>query len=96
VILTFVGVAVLHALWDSMGTIAGILAVVATGNVVPALEYGFLRPGTAAAVQNLSTVFYIGGIAVLSILGILVLAVLVRRRRGRDAEVVQAHYADAG
>jgi protease PrsW len=95
VIGTFVGVAVLHALWDSMGGIAAVLAVVVTGNAVPALEFGFVRPGTAAAVQELSTVFYIVGLGVLSLIGILVLVALMRRRRGRDAEVVDRHYEAA-
>jgi RsiW-degrading membrane proteinase PrsW (M82 family) len=94
VIGTFVAVAALHALWDSMSTIAGILAVVLTGNVIPAFEYGVLRPGTVAAVQELHTAFYVLGLAVLSAVGIAVLVGLVRRRRNRDAEVVQRHYAD--
>jgi RsiW-degrading membrane proteinase PrsW (M82 family) len=93
VIGAFLGVALLHALWDSMGGIATILAVLVTGNAVPAIEYGFVRPGTAAAVQELWTVFYVGGLAVLSIIGILALLGLVRRRRGRDAEVVERHFA---
>lgn len=93
VLVTFVVVAVLHALWDSMSTIAGIAAVVLTGNAVPAFEYGVLRPGTAAAVQELSTVFYVIGLAVLSAIGIAVLVGLVRRRRHRDAEVIERHYA---
>ncbi|MGN6743525.1 MAG: PrsW family glutamic-type intramembrane protease, partial [Amnibacterium sp.] len=95
VIGTFVAVAVLHALWDSMSTIAGILAVVLTGNAIPAFEYGVLRPGTAAAVQELSTAFYIVGLAVLSAIGIAVLVGLVRRRHHRDAELVERHFAGA-
>ena len=93
VIGVFIGVALLHALWDSMGNIAAVLAVVVTGNAAPVLEYGFVRPGTAAAVQDLSAGFYVLGLAVLSGIGIAVLAALVRRRRGRDAAVVEAHYA---
>jgi hypothetical protein len=76
-----------------MSGIASILAVVLTGNAVPALEYGMLRPGTAAVVQELTFGFYVLGLAVLSLIGILTLVGLVRRRRRRDAEVVDAHYA---
>jgi RsiW-degrading membrane proteinase PrsW (M82 family) len=94
VIVTYVVVVVLHAFWDSMSTIAGILAVVLTGNVIPAFEYGVLRPGTVSRVQELSMVFYIVGLAVLSVIGIGVLIGLVRRRRNRDAEVVARHYGD--
>jgi RsiW-degrading membrane proteinase PrsW (M82 family) len=97
VIVAFVGVAVLHGLWDSMGTISSLLAVVVTGNAVPALEYGFVRPDTAHAVSQLTTVFYVGGLAVLSIIGIVALLVLSRRMRGRDAQVVDRHFSvDAG
>ena len=31
-----------------MGGIAALLAFIATGNTIPALEYGFLRPGTTS------------------------------------------------
>jgi RsiW-degrading membrane proteinase PrsW (M82 family) len=93
VIGVFLGVSILHALWDSMSGIASILAVVITGNAVPALEYGMLRPGTGAAVQELTFAFYVVGLAVLSVIGILTLVGLVRRRHRRDAEVVDAHYA---
>ena len=89
----FLAVSVLHALWDSMSGIASILALVLTGNAVPALEYGMLRPGTAAVVQELTFGFYVAGLAILSLIGILTLVGLVRRRRRRDAEVVDAHYA---
>jgi len=93
---TFLGVSVLHALWDAMGGIASLLAVVVTGNAVPALEHGFVRPGTAQEVQDLSTGFYVAGLAVLSLIGVLALVWLIRRRRGRDAEVVERHFATAG
>jgi protease PrsW len=96
VIGVFIVVSILHALWDSMGGIATIIAVLLTGNVVPALEYGMIRPGTAAVVQELSFGFYVAGLAVLSVIGILTLVTLVRRRRRRDAEVVDAHYAASG
>jgi hypothetical protein len=93
VIGTFLGVAILHALWDSMNTISGVLAVVLTGNVIPAFEYGVLRPGTVSTVQELSALFYVVGLAVLSAIGIAVLVGLVRRRRFRDVEVIERHYA---
>jgi hypothetical protein len=95
VVVAFIGVALLHGLWDSMGGISTLLAVLVTGNAVPALEYGFVRPDTAHAVSELTTVFYVGGLAVLSILGILALVLVSRRTRGRDAEVVGRHFAVA-
>jgi protease PrsW len=94
VLVAYIGVSVLHGLWDSMGGISSVLAVVVSGNaVVPALRYGFLRPGTAAEVQELSTTFYVLGLAVISAIGVAVLVVLVRHHRRRDASVVEQHAA---
>jgi RsiW-degrading membrane proteinase PrsW (M82 family) len=96
VIIAFIGVALLHGLWDSMGGISALLAVLVTGNaVVPALEYGFVRPDSAHAVSELTSVFYVGGLALVSLIGIVTLVVVNRRTRGRDAEVVDRHFADA-
>ncbi|BDZ44771.1 hypothetical protein GCM10025866_06800 [Naasia aerilata] len=75
----FVGVAVLHGLWDSMGGIASFVAVVVTGNAIPALQYGFLRPGTAAEVSTLASTFYAVGLIVISLIGLVLLWLMVRR-----------------
>lgn len=87
----YVGVSVLHGFWDSMGGLSAVLAFVLTGNAVPALRYGFLRPGTAAEVSTLSTVFYVVGLALISIVGIATLFGLVRHHRRRDASVLEQH-----
>jgi protease PrsW len=92
----FVGVSVLHGLWDSMGGLSAIIAVLVSGNAVaPALRYGFVRPGTAAEVQELSTTFYVVGLAVISLIGVVTLIVLVRHHRRRDVSVVEQHAAAA-
>jgi RsiW-degrading membrane proteinase PrsW (M82 family) len=92
----YVGVSVLHGLWDSMGGISSLVAVVVSGNaVIPALQYGFVRPGTAAEVRQLSMTFYIVGIAVISVIGLAVLFALVRHHRSRDASAVEQHGATA-
>ncbi|GAC1486346.1 MAG: hypothetical protein NVS2B15_00610 [Pseudarthrobacter sp.] len=85
VLTAFLAVAVLHGLWDSMGGIAAILAVVFTGNAVPALEYGFLRPGTDAAVASLSSTFYFGGLIVVSVLGLIGLRLALRHHKTSNA-----------
>jgi RsiW-degrading membrane proteinase PrsW (M82 family) len=96
VLAAYVGVSVLHGLWDSMGGLSTIIAVVVSGNaVVPALRYGFVRPGTSAEVQELSTTFYVAGLAVISLIGIAALVVLVRHHRRRDESVVEQHAATA-
>ena len=92
----YVGVSVLHGLWDSMSSLGVIVAVLVTGNrIVPALQYGFVRPGTAAEVTTLSSVFYVVGLAVISVIGIATLIALVRRHRRRDASVLEQHAAAA-
>jgi RsiW-degrading membrane proteinase PrsW (M82 family) len=96
VVAVFVGVSILHGLWDAMGGISSLLAVLVTGNAVPALQYGFLRPGTAAEVRDLSTTFYVTGLALISAVGLVVLFTLVRHHRGRDRVVLERHGTATG
>jgi RsiW-degrading membrane proteinase PrsW (M82 family) len=97
VIGAFVGVAVLHALWDSMGGLTSILALIVTGNALQELRYGFLRPGTEETVASLATGFYVTGLVVVSLLGMLALWLVLRRHRANtapdSADAVQAHVA---
>jgi RsiW-degrading membrane proteinase PrsW (M82 family) len=97
VIGAFVGVAVLHALWDSMGGLTSILALIVTGNALQELRYGFLRPGTEETVASLATGFYVSGLVVVSLLGMLALWLVLRKRRANtapdSADAVQAHVA---
>lgn len=81
VVVAFLGVAILHGLWDSMGGIAALVAVVLTGNAVPVLEHGFIRPGTDAAVSSLSATCYFVGLLVVSVIGLVALRLVLRRRR---------------
>jgi len=84
IVVTYVLVAVLHGLWDSMGGISTIIAIVATGNTAPALLYNTLRPGTQGEVSDLATGVYVIGLAVVSVLGGLALRWTLRRHRDRD------------
>ncbi len=81
VVAAFLGVAVLHGLWDSMGGIAALVAVVLTGNALPVLEHGFLRPGTDAAVSSLSATCYFIGLLAVSAVGLIALRLVLGRRR---------------
>lgn len=83
VLMAYVGVSLLHGLWDSMGGIAAFLAVVVTGNAVPALDYGFLRPGTDQTVASLSSEFYLAGLVVVSVIGLVALRLALSGRRRR-------------
>lgn len=86
-VVVYVIVSVLHGFWDSMGGLSSIIALVLTGNVVPALQYGVLRPGTAADVREISLGFYVLGLGIVSVLGGLALLVVLRRHRTRDHAV---------
>ncbi|MFF9565679.1 PrsW family intramembrane metalloprotease [Leifsonia sp. NPDC014704] len=66
----FVGVALLHALWDSMGEISSVIALLANGSALLELQYGFLLPQTAETVRSMAAVLYIGGIALTSAVGV--------------------------
>ncbi len=91
IVVTYVLVAVLHGLWDSMGGISTIVAVLATGNAVPAFMYNTLRAGTQGEVGEISTGVYLLGLGVVSVLGGLALRWLLRRHRGRDRDLSSAH-----
>jgi RsiW-degrading membrane proteinase PrsW (M82 family) len=85
ILAAYVGVAILHALWDSMGGISSFLALIFTGNALQELQYGFLLPRTAQAASNLATVLYIVGLAVASVLGVLALWIALGRPTGRSS-----------
>ncbi len=87
----YVLVSVLHGLWDSMSTIATVIAFALTGNLVPAFTMNAIHRGTAAEVSALSTGFYLVGLGVVSVVGGLVLMIEVRRHRPRDRSMSEEH-----
>ncbi|GAA2754541.1 PrsW family intramembrane metalloprotease [Amnibacterium kyonggiense] len=93
VVLAYLLVAVLHGLWDAMGGISTIIAIVATGNAVPAFEYDTLRPGTQGEVGGISNGVYVLGLGVVSVLGGLTLRGIVRHHRPRDRAMSEQHAA---
>jgi RsiW-degrading membrane proteinase PrsW (M82 family) len=74
----YLGVSLLHTLWDSMNSIAVLITLVLTGQ--HQLNTGYLPQPTPAQVQ-LFTVFTWLGLALISLIGVLWLAVLVRASR---------------
>ncbi len=82
----YVGVAVLHGLWDSMSGFSTFLAVLLSGNLLRVQEFGFLPPGAAAGVSALAIAIYVVGLVVIAALGLLILRLVVRRYRARDVE----------
>jgi RsiW-degrading membrane proteinase PrsW (M82 family) len=90
ILVAYVGVSLLHALWDSMSGISSVLALIFTGNAIRVLEYGFLPAGAAQAVAALATVVYVIGIVVLAVLGLLGLWLAVRTPRSDRVEPAAA------
>lgn len=80
----YLGAAFLHALWDSMSSIASLLALILTGSAGQLLEYGFLLRRAAQAVQSLSLLLYLCGMVLVSAAGVVTLWIVLHRAR-RDA-----------
>jgi RsiW-degrading membrane proteinase PrsW (M82 family) len=95
IIVAFVGVSILHGLWDSMSGIASFLALLLTGNVDPLLRFGFLRPGSAEAVSALASACYLAGVVIVSVIGLLALWLVLRHNRSRDAGRADAQTNDS-
>lgn len=81
ILVAFVGVALLHAFWDSAGSISTSLALLLDRRAMLVLQYtGFLDPRSSAEVQTTGLVLYGVTLAVVALLG--VGALLVVRRIG--------------
>jgi hypothetical protein len=85
---SYLGVSVLHALWDSMHSIALLVTLILTGT--PAqfqlLSRGY-QPNPTPAQTDLFTVLTWGGMILISVIGILWL-LAVRRAADREARTV--------
>jgi RsiW-degrading membrane proteinase PrsW (M82 family) len=83
-LITYLGVSVLHALWDSMHSIALLVALLLTGSPYQyqMLERGY-EPDPTAAQADLFTALSWGGLILVSLIGI---AWLLRVRRRADEE----------
>jgi len=81
VAVAYVVVAVLHALWDSMSGLSLLIALLVSG-VDPNQQY--VTPAAANEVGAISSIGYVVGLAIITLIGILVLRVW--GRRGRPAK----------
>ncbi|GAB3127352.1 PrsW family intramembrane metalloprotease [Glaciibacter psychrotolerans] len=80
----FVGVALLHALWDSMSGITAVVALLFTGTTVRDLTFGFIPPGSAQEAQSLASVLYVLGVIIAAALGVVMLWLILRFHRRAD------------
>jgi RsiW-degrading membrane proteinase PrsW (M82 family) len=88
--LAFLGVSLLHALWDSMSAIALVITLVLTGQVVQ-----FDPRGLAVVPTDVMTVYTVttwAGQGVIALIGVLWLLVLLRRSR-RQHRTSAPHWA---
>lgn len=82
IVLAYAGVAVLHALWDSAGDVAAVLALIVNGRAVAELtSFGGLSAQTASAVTALAGILYIVVLIVVAAGGILTLWLVLRHYR---------------
>jgi RsiW-degrading membrane proteinase PrsW (M82 family) len=95
VVLTYAGVAVLHALWDSASDLAAVLARIANGRALAELTTaGGLTAQTASAVSALASILYIVVLIVVAAGGLLTLWLVLRhyhraeRRRAAAQPIV--------
>ena len=78
ILAAFVGVSLLHALWDSSGGLTALLAFLLTGASIHDLEFGFMSSTTAANAAALASILYIVAMATVALIGIVVLWLLLR------------------
>lgn len=95
IVVTYAGVAVLHALWDSAGDVAAVLALIANGRALQELtSAGGLSAQTASAVTALAGILYFVVLIVVAAGGILTLWLVLRhyrraeRRRAAEQPIV--------
>ena len=82
---TYLGVSVLHGLWDSMSGIAAAIASAVSGASSEYAQFGFVGPSVAHIANELDLAFYWTGLVILAAIGWLTLGLLVRRHRPQDA-----------
>jgi RsiW-degrading membrane proteinase PrsW (M82 family) len=95
ILVTYVGVAILHGLWDSASDLATVLALIVNGRALQELTtVGGLTQQTASAVGALAGILYIVVLAVVAAGGIVTLWLVVRhyhhaeRRRAAEQPIV--------
>lgn len=87
IVVTYLGVSVLHGLWDSAGDISAVLALILNGRAIEELTtYGGLSPQTADAVGALVGILYIVVLAVVAAGGIVTLWLVLRHYRHAERE----------
>ncbi|MFP3466973.1 PrsW family intramembrane metalloprotease [Leifsonia sp. SIMBA_070] len=82
IVVTYLGVAVLHGLWDSASDLAAVIALIANGRALQELTTsGGLTQQTASAVTALAGILYIVVLIVVAAAGIATLWLILRHYR---------------
>lgn len=87
ILAAFVGVSLLHALWDSSNGLAALVALFLTGASHQQTEFGFISSATETNAENLATVLYISAMVVTALIGIITLWRIVRHHRARENDL---------
>jgi RsiW-degrading membrane proteinase PrsW (M82 family) len=91
IVATYLGVSLLHAIWDSMSGISAVAALVFSGNAIRVIETGFLPASAAQTVEALAAVLYVVGLGIVALLGIIALRLALRPSRRERAEASGLH-----
>ena len=91
VVVTYVGVAILHGLWDSASDLAAVIALIVNGRALEELATaGGLTAQTSSAVTALAGILYIVVLIVVAAGGILTLWLILRHyRRAERARMAE-------
>ena len=81
--IAYVGVALLHGLWDSNSTISTLLAFLVTGTPLSAARNG----AVPVSIAGLATTLYVVGLAIVSAIGVVILIAVLIRAKKRTAVV---------
>jgi RsiW-degrading membrane proteinase PrsW (M82 family) len=80
IVVAYLGVSLLHAVWDSLSGISSILALLFSGHAIQVLQYGFLSQHAAHTVAILATVLYVIGLIAAGVIGLVALRIALRTR----------------
>jgi len=92
-VLAYVIVALLHGLWDSTSGVAQLLALVLSGSA--GVDPHLLTASQIATVNSLTTILYVVGLAVVSLVGVVVLVVVLLHYRRKARRQAQASGAES-
>lgn len=85
ILFAFVTVALLHGLWDSMGGLSALLALLLTGTTIAEMRFGFIPAGAEARAASMAAILYVVGSFLTAAIGVVVLWRILRHHGKKDS-----------